>query len=65
MKKIAILGCENSHADQFLKFVKEKPEFADVEVVGIYSDEAEPCQKLHEKFGVPILGDFTENITLL
>jgi len=62
MKRIAILGCENSHADQFLKFIKEKPEFADVEVIGIYSDEAEACQKLHDRFGVPILDHYTDAV---
>ena len=38
MKRIAILGCENDHATAFLKFIKGKEEFADVEVVGIYSE---------------------------
>ena len=41
MKKIAILGCENSHANNFLKYIKENPEFSEIEVVGVYSDEKE------------------------
>ena len=28
MKRIAILGCENSHATHFIKFIKEKKEFS-------------------------------------
>lgn len=59
MKKIAILGCENSHADGFLKYIKENPDL-DVEVVGIYSDEAEPCEKLSSEFGVAIAKTYDE-----
>ena len=57
MKKIAILGCENTHADAFLKCVKEKEEFSDVSVVGVYSDDRSAAEKLKEKFGVPIMED--------
>ena len=54
-KKIAILGCENSHADAFLKFIREAEAFADVEVVGVYSDEGDAAERLREKFGVPVM----------
>ena len=62
MKRIAILGCENSHAGSFLGTIKAHEEFSDIEVVGVYSDEKEPCEKLHEKFGVPILENYTDAI---
>lgn len=62
MKKIAILGCENSHANEFLKFIKNCKEFNDIEVVGVYSDEKEPCEKLNKDFGVPILSDYTNAV---
>ncbi len=62
MKKIAILGCENSHADAFLAFIKEKEEFSDVEVVGVYSDDAAAAQKLNEKFGAPVMNDYTDAV---
>ena len=62
MKRIAILGCENSHANAFLKFIKEKEEFADVCVVGVYSDRREAAQALHEQFGVPLLESFEEAV---
>ena len=62
MKRIAILGCENSHADAFLKFIKGKEEFSDVEVVGVYSDEAEAAEKLNEQFGVTVMKDFSEAV---
>lgn len=55
MKKIVILGCENSHADLFLQFLEEKPEFAGIEVVGVHSDERDASEKLRERFGVPVL----------
>lgn len=62
MKKIAILGCENSHADSFLKFIKEKEAFSDVEVIGVYSDSREASEKLREKFDVPVLDDYTDAV---
>ncbi|MBR2988315.1 MAG: Gfo/Idh/MocA family oxidoreductase, partial [Clostridia bacterium] len=60
MKKIAILGCENSHANSFIKYVKTRPEFADIEIVGVYSDETAPCEKLASEFGVKILSSYDE-----
>ena len=62
MKKIAILGCENSHANAFLKFIKEKEEFSDVEVVGVYSDEREAAEKLNDKFGVPVMDGYADAV---
>ncbi len=62
MKKIAILGCENSHADAFLTFIKEKEEFSDVEVFGIYSDDIEAAKKLNAEFGVPVLENYTDAV---
>ena len=62
MKRIAILGCENSHADAFLKFIRDCEEFSDVEVVGVYSDEPAASQKLNATFGVPILADYTDAV---
>ncbi len=60
MKKIAILGCENSHANAFLKFVKEKKEFKDVEVIGVYSDDTAAANKLNETFKVPVMNTHDE-----
>ena len=54
MYKIAILGCENTHANSFLRQNYKKGRHTDIEVIGIYSDEEEPCRKLHEEFGVPV-----------
>ena len=62
MKKIAILGCENSHADAFLKFIKNNEEFSDVEVVCVYSDDIPAAEKLHEKFGVSIMDDYVDAV---
>ena len=62
MKRIAILGCENSHANAFLKFIREREEFSDVEVVGVYSDQKEAAEKLREQFGVPILEDYADAV---
>lgn len=62
MKRIAILGCENSHADAFLKFINAKEEFRDVEVVGVYSDDETASQKLHDKYGVPVLSHYADAV---
>ena len=58
MKKIAILGCENSHANAFLKFIKEKEEFADIECIGVYSNDPAASAKLHDTFGVDVLENY-------
>lgn len=60
MKKIVILGCENSHANNFLKAIAES--YSDIEVVGIYSDETEAAAKLNESFGVPVMATYDEAV---
>ena len=62
MKKVVILGCENSHASTFLLFIKNEEKFKDVEVVGVYSTEEEPCKNLNEVHGVPILSSYDEMV---
>ena len=62
MKKIAILGCENTHADAFISCIKEKEEFGDVQVVGVYSDDRSAAEKLNEKYGVAVMDSFDEAV---
>ena len=62
MKKIAILGCENSHADAFVKAIQNNEKYSDVEVVGVYSDEPDATKRLQEQFSVPILGDYADAV---
>ena len=52
MYRIAILGCENSHADAFLKLIQKDENYSDIEVVGVYSDEDEANERMKESFGV-------------
>ncbi|MBQ8415381.1 MAG: Gfo/Idh/MocA family oxidoreductase [Clostridia bacterium] len=59
MFKIAILGCENSHAHTFLALLKNG-RHPDVEVIGIYSDEEQPPKRLQSEFGVPIMKSYDE-----
>ena len=58
MKKIVILGCENSHANSFLGFIRDNKRFADVEVVGVYSDEKEAMEKVATDFNVPTMENY-------
>ena len=58
MKKIVILGCENSHADKFLSFLTTEERFADIKVIGVYSEEAEAAEKLNTEFGVPVMASY-------
>lgn len=62
MKKIAILGCENSHAANFLDFIYNTDKYKDVEVVGVYSNEPAAAKALNEKFGVPVLENYTDAV---
>ena len=55
MKKFAILGCENSHADAFLDIVYNKKLYTDIECAGVYSEDREAAEKLHGKYGVDIM----------
>ena len=60
MYKVAILGCENSHANQFLKAVINENLVPDIEFVGVYSHEPEAAAKLNELFGVPVAESYDE-----
>lgn len=62
MKKIVILGCENSHADIFLGFHRDNPKYKDVEVIGVYSEEAEAAQKLSKTYGVKVMQSYDEAV---
>ena len=61
MYKIAILGCENSHANHFLELIRQG-EYPDIEVAGIYSNEPEAAKKLHDTYGVPILDHYADMV---
>ena len=60
MYKVAILGCENSHADAFLEAVIEKKIVEDIEFVGVYSEDRAATQKLHDRFGVYVAESYDE-----
>ena len=62
MKKIVILGCENSHANSFLNFIRDNPKYSDVEVLGVYSDDAPAAQKLADEYGVKIMNSYDEAV---
>ena len=62
MKKIVILGCENTHADTFLGFIKNDADFSDVEVLGVYSDDKAAAESLSEKYGVKSMCAFDEAV---
>ncbi len=59
MKKIVILGCENSHANNFLNFVKEG-RYPEADVIGVYSDDTAAAEKLHNEYGVYVMKTFDE-----
>ena len=62
MKKIVILGCENSHANAFLGFVKNDEKYADVSVIGVYSDDRAAAEKLQAKFDVPVMDHYADGV---
>lgn len=57
MYKIAILGCENSHANHFLRLISEGF-YPELQVVGIYSCEREAADKLGAEYNVPVMDDY-------
>ncbi len=60
MYKIAILGCENSHANTFLRYIIKEKRYTDIEVAGVYSDELEAANKLKEEYGVSVATSYDE-----
>lgn len=62
MKKIVILGCENSHADTFLDFIKKDEKYGDVKVIGVYSSDDGAARKLSEKYGVRVMKSYDEGV---
>lgn len=60
MYKVVILGCENSHANEFLNFVIKDNLYPDVEIAGVYSDDHEAAEKLNATYGVPVLDTYDE-----
>ncbi len=58
MYKVAILGCENSHADGFLKQVIENKLVTDVEFVGLYSNEPEAAERLSKMYNIPVADSY-------
>ena len=51
MYRIAILGCENSHADAFISLVREG-RYPDVEIAGVFTEYPDAADRMMEKFGI-------------
>ena len=60
MKRIAILGCENSHADAFIKIARSDEKYKDVEIVGVYTDEPDVVERMKRDYGVYCAQSFDE-----
>lgn len=59
MFRIAILGCENSHADNFIKHIKS--EYPDkIEVVGVYTEYEDAKERMRTNYGVYVADRFDE-----
>ena len=52
MYRIAILGCENSHANTFLDYIIKEKKYPDIEVIGVFSEDDEAAQKVSDTYGV-------------
>ncbi len=59
MFKIAILGCENSHADSFLDVIRDE-NLRNIQVAGVYSSFPGAAERLREIYGVPVMERFDE-----
>lgn len=62
MKRIVILGCENSHAKNFLNEIKANEAYSDYEVLGVFSENEDSAKKLNEEFGVPVMKSYDEAV---
>lgn len=59
MYKIAILGCENSHAETFIKAIRDE-KLDDVQVVGVYSCFEGAAEKLRDTYGIPVMENYDD-----
>lgn len=63
MKKIVMLGCENSHVNTFLSIMKDHPDkYRDIDVIGVYSEDVEAMKQVCEAFGVPAMKSYDEAV---
>lgn len=60
MYKVAILGCENSHADEFLDLIVNKKVVTDVEIVGVYTDDPAAAEEWQRVYDVYIASSYDE-----
>ena len=58
MFKVAILGCENSHANGFLDVIRD--EKLDVQVMGVYSEYEGAAEALRDTYGVPVMENYDD-----
>ena len=63
MKKIVMLGCENSHVKTFLTIMKNNPEkYKGIEVIGVYSEDDGAMQQVSEAFSIPAMKSYDEAV---
>ncbi len=62
MKNIVILGCENSHANMFLDYIRDNSKYKDINVLGVYSDDPDASRALNKKYGVKIMDSYDQYI---
>ena len=62
MKKIVILGCENTHANGFLDIITKNADYADIQVIGVYSEDTEAAKRLNAAYGVPVMESYDEAV---
>ena len=63
MKKIVMLGCENSHVNTFLSIMKDNPaKYGDIEVIGVYSEDTAAMEQVCAAFDVPAMKSCDEAV---
>ena len=63
MKKIVMLGCENSHVNTFLTVMQEHPDqYRDIEVIGVFSEDGAAMQQVADAFDVPVMRSYDEAV---
>lgn len=60
MYRLAILGCENSHAWGFMTAIAVDKSAPDVEVVGAFTEYPDRAEQFHKDFGVPMMKTYDE-----
>ncbi len=62
MKRIVILGVENSHAETYVRLIRQARPFSELEIAGVYSEDKGAAARISEQYQVRMMSEFDEAV---